>query len=326
MTDLISVIVPVYNREKSIVKCVDSICCQSYKNLEIILVDDCSSDNSLSICKELGQKDNRIRVIHQEENKGVSEARNLGLKNANGDYIGFVDSDDTIEPEMYQTMLETIKETDTDICVCQIRLIDKVDTDPRSIYDNPYEGIYDDSYDMIRILYDGCKSAYKATLIQSVLNKLYKRDVILKCCFKGNFGEDCYINNQIFSQKVKISIIPDELYNYLYTSNSNSLSHNITQSQLLIFLDLLKERVDRYEDDYIKNHAMIEYCDRYRSIITSLIIDKDSTQAYQTNYRNYMARIIHNKNRIPFRELVKMLIVYVNPDIYKWIYSIRKLS
>ena len=101
MNNLISVIVPVYNVEKFLVKCVDSILAQTYTNLEIIIVDDGSPDNCPAICDELAKKDSRIKVIHKE-NGGASSARNAGLDIAKGEYIGFVDGDDYIAKDMYE--------------------------------------------------------------------------------------------------------------------------------------------------------------------------------------------------------------------------------
>ena len=113
----ISVIVPVYKVEPYLRKCLDSIINQTYRNLQIILVDDGSPDNCGAICDEYASKDSRIEVIHQE-NGGVSAARNAGLKLAAGDYIGWVDSDDWIEPDMYAYMLENMQKYEADIAVC----------------------------------------------------------------------------------------------------------------------------------------------------------------------------------------------------------------
>ena len=104
---MISVIVPVYNVEKYLDNCVESIVNQTYKDLEIILVDDGSPDNCPAMCDEWAKKDSRIRVIHKE-NGGVSSARNIGLDNVTGEYIGFVDSDDYLESNMYELLLQLI--------------------------------------------------------------------------------------------------------------------------------------------------------------------------------------------------------------------------
>lgn len=117
MDKLLSIIVPAYNVEKYLPRCLDSILAQTYKNIEVILIDDGSPDNSGAICDEYASGDNRIRVFHIENN-GVSSARNLGLKEARGDYIGFVDSDDYIAPEMYEVLVKNLEEYNADISIC----------------------------------------------------------------------------------------------------------------------------------------------------------------------------------------------------------------
>lgn len=108
---LISVIIPVYNIMEYLPRCVDSVCRQTYKNLEILLVDDGSTDGTGALCDELAAKDERIRVFHKE-NGGSSSARNLGIAHAKGSFLGFVDSDDYIEPDMYERLLQALSEKD----------------------------------------------------------------------------------------------------------------------------------------------------------------------------------------------------------------------
>ena len=130
INDLISVIVPVYNVEKYLVQCINSILNQTIKNLEIILVDDGSLDNSGKICDEFSKKDDRIVAIHKENN-GLSSARNAGLEIANGNYIGFVDSDDWLDEHMYEILLKLIKENNSDISCCDFfKTADSNDTMP----------------------------------------------------------------------------------------------------------------------------------------------------------------------------------------------------
>ena len=111
---LISIIIPVYNAEKYLPNCLDSVINQTYKNLEIILVDDGSTDKSSEICDEYAQKDFRIKLIHKE-NGGVSSARNAGLALVSGDYIAWVDSDDFVAPDYIEYMYKLLKEYDADI-------------------------------------------------------------------------------------------------------------------------------------------------------------------------------------------------------------------
>lgn len=115
--DLISVIIPVYNAENTLSRCINSICNQKYHEIEIILVNDGSKDNSLNVCNQLAKKDDRIRVINKK-NGGVSSARNMGINAANGMYIGFVDADDWIANNMYSDLYEHIKKNNSDVVLC----------------------------------------------------------------------------------------------------------------------------------------------------------------------------------------------------------------
>ena len=117
MEPILSVIVPVYNSEKYLERCVESVMASSLKNLEIILVNDGSSDCSDKLCDRLAQRDKRIVVIHQQ-NAGVSAARNRGLEKAEGKYFAFVDSDDYIEPDMYEKMIASMEKNDADLVCC----------------------------------------------------------------------------------------------------------------------------------------------------------------------------------------------------------------
>jgi len=112
---MISVIIPVYNTSEYLDKCIDSVVSQTYKDLEIIVIDDCSTDGSSDKLDRWAERDKRIKVIHNEVNCGVSKSRNNGLLASSGDYIGFVDSDDWIEPDMYEQLLYWIEKTDSDI-------------------------------------------------------------------------------------------------------------------------------------------------------------------------------------------------------------------
>ena len=122
MKERISVVVPVYNVEQYLEKCVNSIINQTYKNLEIILVDDGATDKSGKLCDELAKLDNRIMAYHKK-NGGLSDARNYGVERATGDYIGFVDGDDYIDAEMYEKLYEAIKKENVDVAECNLKII-----------------------------------------------------------------------------------------------------------------------------------------------------------------------------------------------------------
>ena len=163
---LISVIVPIYNVEKYLDRCVDSIINQTYKNLEIILVDDGSPDNCPQMCDDYAKKDSRIKVVHKE-NGGLSDARNVGMEVATGEYVSFIDSDDYISLDFYETLLETIVDNDSDIVECGV---------VKFYEDNSFDKYSDDlkvtNYDTV----DGLEGLINENPFkQHVWNKLYNQ-------------------------------------------------------------------------------------------------------------------------------------------------------
>ncbi len=130
----LSVIVPVYNVEKYIHQCVDSLLAQDYEDMEILLIDDGSPDRCGAICDDYAKKDTRIRVIHQE-NQGLAEVRNIGIRKAKGKYIGFVDSDDYVRPGMFSQMMDCIEKDDqVDIVVCDYSTFPGDETDHQTLH------------------------------------------------------------------------------------------------------------------------------------------------------------------------------------------------
>lgn len=207
---LISIIIPVYNVEKYLDKCVESVVNQTYRNLEIILVDDGSPDNCPKMCDEWAANDSRIKVIHLE-NTGVANARNTALRMAAGDYVGFVDGDDYVEPDMYQQLVELAMKYNSDITFCSYQINDEDRGEA------------------------GCSEIPKDEVMKNVLmgeyeygvlwNKLYKSSVVkdlemppLKC------SEDLPYN--YFAMKNADKFVKTELKLYHYYQNEASTMHS----------------------------------------------------------------------------------------------------
>jgi len=256
---LVSVIVPVYNVERFIRRCVDSILSQTYKNLEIILIDDGSPDNSGTICDEYAQMDSRIRVIHQE-NGGVSIARNAGLRIITGEYIAFVDPDDYIDVNMYETMIKKIVDTNSDICVCQWQYelsdgrqvvdLNKID---KSIYGEITSVKFAEYY---------YRGSYEEVTVCALWNKLYKRDIFNDLYFYGNISEDYRIQDAILCKSYKLVVIPDQLY--FYVQNENSLTNKPFSTDVLLTLDIFLDRINYFADnEFILWNTRKRYCDLY---------------------------------------------------------------
>ena len=210
---LISVIVPVYNVEAYLPKCVDSILAQTYVNLEIILVEDGTKDSSGRICDEYAKKDPRIRVIHKE-NGGLSSARNAGMDIAKGDYFGFVDSDDWIEPDMYEKMLGLAEKYDADL-VCASRYDVDGATGERTLGLHHKQEECISSMEMLGRVFtwNGCDSA--------AWDKLYRRHLFDRIRYPlGMYSEDIAIFYKLMEKANRVALCPQPFYNYIHRENS----------------------------------------------------------------------------------------------------------
>lgn len=215
----ISVIVPVYNVEKYLKRCVDSILNQSYKDFELILVDDGSKDSSGKICDEYGQTDSRVKVIHKK-NGGVSAARNTGLKFATGEYIMFVDSDDYIDESM---LLEMIKYAESDIITSGLRF---VDINENLLFENNNDTI--EKMNINEFIKNNYVDFYKKYIFSGPYNKLYKRYIIIQenLFFNENLSiceDGLFVINYLLVAKT-ISNVSKCFYNYVQYSENNLMS------------------------------------------------------------------------------------------------------
>lgn len=220
MKPIVSIIIPLYNAEKYLRKCLDSILKQTFKDFEILLVNDGSTDGSEVICKEYCQKDSRVKLFCKD-NGGVSSARNLGLENSSGDYISFIDSDDYVKPNFIESLYNRMPDCDYVLCG-YIKLFtdgatkcypeigvpilnrEQIEQIIKNIVfeDSPYNGLY------------------------SVFNKMYRREFIadLRFDIKRHHGEDWWFNLCLYDKSQKIGVIEDCLYYYSISNNANSLS------------------------------------------------------------------------------------------------------
>ncbi|MDV4363177.1 glycosyltransferase [Enterococcus faecium] len=207
----ISIIVPVYKVEKYLRKCVDSILAQTFTDFEVILVDDGSPDNSGKICDEYAEKDNRVRVIHKE-NGGLSSARNAGIDVARGKYLGFVDSDDYIDEDMYEILYENLKIHDADIS--SVELI--------PFYGDRYKKANKEKKVIILNKKEAIKSVLEGTQFYAYAwNKLYRKELFKDNRYlDGKTFEDAYIIIDLLFQTEKIVVSNEEKYFYLQRNDS----------------------------------------------------------------------------------------------------------
>ena len=213
---LISIVVPVYKVEKYLKKCVDSILNQSYTDIEVILVDDGSPDDCGKICDEYTEKDKRVKVIHKE-NGGLSDARNIGLENASGDYILFIDSDDWIHEDMVDILYRNLKANDTDMSMCMFKYV----------FEESEEEVFDECHctEQVEVLSseDILRRYYSEDRVPYVVawNKLYKKDLFKEIRYpKGKIHEDEFTSYRLIHQSDKIAVIYSALYYYLQRAGS----------------------------------------------------------------------------------------------------------
>lgn len=215
MNDLISVVVPIYNVEKFLRKCVESIIKQSYRNIEIILVDDGSTDECPAICDEYKKVDQRVRVIHKK-NGGLSDARNIGIDVAKGEYLVLIDSDDYIHKDMIKKLYETIIKDGSDLAICNYKVVDEdesiLETSKRERRNESVIG----EKEFWEEYYNNQNGYYIVAW-----NKLYKKSLFLKERYDvGKIHEDELICHRIIAQCEKISCLEEQLYFYLKRNNS----------------------------------------------------------------------------------------------------------
>ena len=228
---MISIIVPVYKVEPYLRQCVDSILGQTYRDIEVLLIDDGSPDRCGEICDEYAEKDDRVRVFHTE-NRGLSAARNLGLREARGEYIGFVDSDDWIEPDMYEVLLRRIQETEADIGVCGFSY-DYLNTSECSPC---VEAVYD-SVGAVGALICG-------DLRKQVMNKLWSRQAAMLLRFpEGRVYEDIFTVYKVLMQANKVATVHQPLYRY--RQRKGSIARTYPMKNLIDYWEAIHER---YED------------------------------------------------------------------------------
>lgn len=265
MEPLISIIVPIYKVEKYVEKCIETIINQTYKNLEIILVDDGSPDNCPQICDEYAKKDSRIIVIHQK-NGGLSNARNSGLNIAKGEFIGFVDGDDYIANDMYETLYNAIIDNDAQMSICNFYIVnEKEEKMQNEIQTNIKEDVkvFNHQEAMKEMLIDKNIRGY-------VWTKLFKRECFELLRFpEGRNYEDIAVSIKCFEKTEKIVYINKQ--KYYYVQRENSIDHIKSERNLR---DAIEVSYERYK--YVKNnYPEIEEYNVYAFIHRILCVYKD---------------------------------------------------
>ncbi len=287
---LLSIIVPVYNAEKFLSPCVESILAQTYPHLEIILVDDGSTDASAKICEEYAKKDTHVRVIHQP-NGGVSAARNTGLQAASGEYIGFVDADDAVCPTMYRALLEAIENTQSDLACCNY--VTKQRHTPLSVPRPAQTGVqvYTDKTALF------CLLATSKQFSGTVWNKLYRKRALRSARFNPRLGraEDTQWLLQVLQGMHRAVCIPD--YLYLHYRVSTSITHQAHFTHWLDEYGVWKEVTQaaaRHAGQTAQQTCKTVWLTK-AVVLLNILIFRDKTRQYQTLQQEIITLLKQNR-------------------------------
>ena len=317
----ISVIIPVYKVEKYLDRCVESIVNQTYKNLEIILVDDGSPDNCPQMCDEWAEKDNRIKVIHKE-NGGVSSARNAGIESAKGDYISFVDSDDWIDFDLVYHLLKLAIENNYDVVSCLFE----------ETYDSNLNKAADKRNEIITVLSNDEIMGKMDKGLCYLCGKLYRRSLFNNIpCLPENLSvsEDMMLNYFVYKNCSKLAITNLKLY-YYFRHSQSVLSGKITYR----IIDDSMQAYKIMEDDCNKNsniYSDFVYCKVMNDffLLNSIIRNQACIDRYsdlRKDILKYKKYILGTKGRkkYAFRHIFGTLLLMVSPHLYNLSIELRK--
>jgi glycosyltransferase involved in cell wall biosynthesis len=324
---LISIIVPVYNISKYLERCINSIIAQSYENLEIILVDDGSTDNSGEICDVYKAKDNRIKVIHKTNN-GLSSARNTGLSVIKGEYVGFVDGDDFIDKYMYEILVKAISDNEADI----------VQTGYHHNYENGNiadtrefkEATYNNSDDMFKAFFE------EENIHVGVWIKLYKSEIFKNVRFLDiHASEDYAILPDILNECKKFVVIAGAFYNYVHNPKSitkDKVSLNIIKSRLVAPLYVMQcvEKINKNFISYAYRYACKSSIKGYNKIKETDKIDRKTKKEYVNKlidqYKNYfkLYRKEASFKQHSLYKKVKLYVFLINPYFSRLVFYVLR--
>lgn len=319
MNDKISIILPVYNVDKYLRKCIDSILNQTYKNFELIIIDDGSTDNCPSICDEYKLLDNRIQVIHQE-NKGLSAARNVGIDLSIGKYITFIDSDDYIDNKYLEILHKLIVENKADMAVCDKIIVNDKEKETNKLITNYNNEIIDVEEAYMRM--------FKCNGIGfNVWSKLYKTNIVKKIKFpKGKLYEDIFVINKIMSSVKKIIVTN---YNgYYYLKRRDSITNtNISDNHMNLIEGSIK-----FKDYMLRNYPNLNdytirgYVNANFTVYRKAVLDNNFKKEYKSIRKeilSYKKDIFANKI-YPFKMKFQTFLLLFGNTPYKIFYKIYK--
>ena len=309
--DFISIVIPVYNVHEYLFRCVESILNQTYRNFEIILVDDGSTDGSGEICDKLVEKDSRVKVIHKE-NGGVSTARNTGLSILSGKFVTFVDSDDTVNPRFVEEMHAAFDES-VDMVVCAYNCVDETGKVQPVNSNQDCSAVFSREDAIGTMLYGKLFAGH-------CWNKMFRKSKLDNLIFCSDIAvyEDLLFCLEYLLKSTKIKYIPSLLYNY-YNRQDSALHGKMSPAKLTAFkaLEIIESKLqgiygDKYKEliDYDKT---IWILDCYRI----LYYNKKNRSVYHPYLKSKLNGIKGNRY-LSRKAKCKLLLILINPTFYYW--------
>lgn len=310
---LVSIIIPIYNVELYLRDCIESVIRQTYKNLEIILINDGSPDNSGSICEEYAKRDARIKVVHKN-NGGLSDARNVGLDIAHGAYISFIDSDDVINEDFIHILLSMLLQSEASISMCDYAEFSTNTPKIDSISKNVFE-LYTGEY-MLNNLYN------KSWIPRNVIacNKLYKRSVWDGLRYSvGVLHEDEYIIHELYDKVQSVIYCPATLY--YYRQRESSITKEISPKRIQDILAIFDLRAIFFRERGY-NNLIVQNARAKLLNIALLAINYNNKSTRQLLVENLSA-ILKQKN-VPLKIKCSCVILSIFPKMFWRIKNLRK--
>lgn len=307
---LISIIIPVYNTYKHLEKCIMSVTSQTYRDLEIILIDDGSTDGAQLLCDKFAKKDSRIAVIHKA-NEGVSVARNVGMENATGEFFMFVDSDDYLDLSIVEKLLAAIKESKADMSVCGMCYIteeEKTINRLSPFYNEvlTYEQLFE-----VKMMEAGWE------FWGAPVAKLYSRTKSKGIFFPvGKRYEDQYVAHRFFGSCEKIAVLEERLY--YYVQHEESFLHNTTIDTRLHYAEAMYDRALYFAEKGISRECVYEFLCKgvvtvYREVNGAIIEKrKIDTSSIQNKYRTAVKGILKTGVSFGVKKTIWLILNYID--------------
>ena len=320
MPPKISIIIPSYNEEKNISRCLESVLNQTFTDFEVLCVDDGSTDKTFDIIKKYSEKDGRIIPLKNPE-KGVSSARNFGIDNSKGEYIGFVDSDDFIQPQMYEFLYRALTENNCDFSVCRYGKTSEI---KEKTFEYKVENFSPENFISFT---DSDFTLNNELIFSSACTKLISKKFLNKTRFKKfKIGEDTVFNSELYSKSNNSVFVNSELYTYYVNTESVSFTELWHEK----WFDLLETRFISYDLLNRKNEVLSSfYLERgmkfllsYRFNLKDSPNEKNFKKPLKKYFRKYIMSFMKCKN-ISMKNKLTIPVFFLIPPLYK---LLRKMT